>query len=98
MLNMLLFTAGYKAALEVEANELAEAPGGSALTDLVGKVYENEAKQHMMRWFGLQKVFSELKEKGTRMSNMFGVIRYCMEEASVVLVLDFIYLDLKSRA
>eukprot|EP00123_Amoebidium_parasiticum_P013839 comp22178_c1_seq1/m.32564 comp22178_c1_seq1/g.32564 ORF comp22178_c1_seq1/g.32564 comp22178_c1_seq1/m.32564 type:complete len:523 (-) comp22178_c1_seq1:471-2039(-) len=65
---------GFKQAIETEAHELAETPGGSALCDLVGHIYSQEAKQHMKRWLGLQKLWSEIGEKSNKIGNVFGLM------------------------
>eukprot|EP00124_Ichthyophonus_hoferi_P000897 Ihof_evm6s39 gene=Ihof_evmTU6s39 len=60
----------FKKSVEIEAHELSEAPGGSALCSLIGCIYTQEAKQHMRRYLGLQKFFSEMSEKSSKIVNV----------------------------
>ena len=53
----------YYSVITAEANELSESPGGSSLLEFIGTVYQQEAKQHLTRYFGLEKLWSELGEK-----------------------------------
>eukprot|EP01134_Creolimax_fragrantissima_P002407 CFRG2407T1 len=64
---------GFRDTIMAEANDLAELPGGSGLVELIGHIYVQEAKQHLDRWFGLEKIFSELGEKKNTVGNLFSL-------------------------
>jgi len=57
-----------------EATHLSELPGGDELLGVIGYVYNQEAKQHLNRYFGVEKILSEIAEQGHSISTTFGLL------------------------
>jgi len=55
---------GFQTQIEQEVKEKQEVPGGGSLLYILGYIYQQEAKQHLGRFFGIEAFFSELAEKG----------------------------------
>jgi curved DNA-binding protein CbpA len=53
----------FKRLMEEEAQQLLDSPGGPALLHLVAYVYEQEAKQHLGRFLGIEGFFARISEK-----------------------------------
>eukprot|EP00013_Stygamoeba_regulata_P020189 CAMPEP_0177649582 /NCGR_PEP_ID=MMETSP0447-20121125/11472_1 /TAXON_ID=0 /ORGANISM="Stygamoeba regulata, Strain BSH-02190019" /LENGTH=464 /DNA_ID=CAMNT_0019152367 /DNA_START=145 /DNA_END=1539 /DNA_ORIENTATION=- len=58
----------------LEAAELAAAPGGPALLSHIGYIYQQEAKQHMGRFWGVEGFVSEVQEKGHLVSSTVSTV------------------------
>jgi len=56
--------ADYKQMMTTEAEDLIDSPGGPSLLTLIGYIYEQEAKQHMCGFLGIEGFFATLAEKG----------------------------------
>jgi curved DNA-binding protein CbpA len=67
--------ANFAKMVEQEAHELAEAPGGIELMQLVSYVYIQEAKQHLDTFFGIPAFFSEVAEKGHLLKEVISTAR-----------------------
>jgi len=50
--------------MQIEAADMADSPGGPSLLAAVGYVYEQEAKKHLGRFFGIESFFSKVAEQG----------------------------------
>eukprot|EP00123_Amoebidium_parasiticum_P007696 comp18295_c1_seq1/m.19332 comp18295_c1_seq1/g.19332 ORF comp18295_c1_seq1/g.19332 comp18295_c1_seq1/m.19332 type:complete len:426 (-) comp18295_c1_seq1:176-1453(-) len=59
-----------------EAEYLSNSPGGDDLVASVGYIYAQEAKQHMGRYLGVEKVWSELEERGHQLGQKVELIRH----------------------
>jgi curved DNA-binding protein CbpA len=49
--------------MRAQAEDLADSPGGPALLEHLAYIYEQEAKQHMGRFLGIEGFFAKLSEK-----------------------------------
>eukprot|EP01099_Mayorella_cantabrigiensis_P001963 TRINITY_DN1851_c0_g1_i1.p1 TRINITY_DN1851_c0_g1~~TRINITY_DN1851_c0_g1_i1.p1 ORF type:complete len:386 (-),score=112.63 TRINITY_DN1851_c0_g1_i1:193-1203(-) len=57
-----------------EAVDMSDFPGGGALLVHIGYLYEQEGKQHIGRYFGLQSFFCEIREKAHIFKETFSLI------------------------
>jgi len=57
-----------------EAVDMSDFPGGGALLVHIGYLYEQEGKQHIGRYFGLQSFFCEVREKAHLLKETFSLI------------------------
>mmetsp|Transcript_13264 Transcript_13264/g.18086 ORF Transcript_13264/g.18086 Transcript_13264/m.18086 type:complete len:554 (+) Transcript_13264:50-1711(+) len=60
---------------KIEAIDLAHAPGGAGLLEHLGYIYEQEAAQHMGRFFGVEGFFSEMREGFHMVKATFSLIK-----------------------
>eukprot|EP00124_Ichthyophonus_hoferi_P005325 Ihof_evm1s744 gene=Ihof_evmTU1s744 len=59
-----------------EAEYLSNSPGGDDLVEVVGYIYVQEAKQHMARYMGVEKIWSEIEEKGHQLGKKVELIKH----------------------
>ncbi len=57
-----------------DADDLVDSPGGPSLLLLIAYIYEQEAKQHMGRFFGIEGFFSKIAEKAHQVSSTVSAI------------------------
>lgn len=58
-----------------QAMEMADAPGGCELLQVIGYVYTQEAEQHLKSFLGIPAFFSEMAERGHLLKETFSLIR-----------------------
>ncbi|KNC76599.1 hypothetical protein SARC_10910 [Sphaeroforma arctica JP610] len=58
----------------LEAESLSDSPGGDELVGITGYIYQQEAKQHMGRYFGFEGLWSEIAEQGHLLSQRMDLI------------------------
>jgi len=58
-----------------QAMEMADAPGGCELLQVIGYIYTQEAEQHLKSFLGIPAFFSEMAERGHLLKETFSTIR-----------------------